>query len=175
MKEKVTAEVAADPRKMYDIDLTYLTARGLWYFVSWKGYPEKSGGVATNIGVHFFDMLTWIFGQEQVQVVALPSSGHCRRLLQAGSRQGAEMVLSVNADYLPRRGGQPPGPNLPPLRWTARRLNFPAGLRLAYPELYRDIGRQRLGLEEARTSIETVHHIRNAEAEGVGGRISSVL
>ena len=48
--------------KIYDIDLTYLTSRGNWYYTSWKGDVSKSGGIATNIGVHFFDMLSWIFG-----------------------------------------------------------------------------------------------------------------
>ena len=50
------------PEKIFDIDLTYITSRGKWYYTSWKGDPSKSGGIATNIGVHFFDMLSWIFG-----------------------------------------------------------------------------------------------------------------
>ena len=48
--------------KVYDIDLSYLTSRGKWYHVSWKGDESKSGGIATNIGIHFFDMLSWVFG-----------------------------------------------------------------------------------------------------------------
>ncbi|MCK5170429.1 MAG: Gfo/Idh/MocA family oxidoreductase, partial [Bacteroidales bacterium] len=60
---KLKEEVEKSPEdKIYDIDLTYLTSRGKWYFISWKGDLTKSGGVATNIGVHFFDMLMWIFG-----------------------------------------------------------------------------------------------------------------
>ena len=55
--------------KVYDIDLTYITSRGNWYFISWKGDEEKSGGVGTNIGVHFFDMLTWIFGGVKQNIV----------------------------------------------------------------------------------------------------------
>ncbi|MEO1253393.1 MAG: Gfo/Idh/MocA family oxidoreductase, partial [Bacteroidota bacterium] len=54
--------IEEDPRKVYDIDLTYLTSRGHWYYTSWKGDMSKSGGIATNIGVHFYDMLSWIFG-----------------------------------------------------------------------------------------------------------------
>ena len=57
--------------KKYDIDLTYITSRGLWYYTSWKGEEKKSGGIATNIGVHFFDMLTWIFGEVQENIVHL--------------------------------------------------------------------------------------------------------
>ena len=55
-------EIEANPGKVYDIDLTYITSRGKWYFKSWKGDVKKSGGIATNIGIHFFDMLLWIFG-----------------------------------------------------------------------------------------------------------------
>ena len=55
--------------KIYDIDLSYITSRGNWYFFSWKGDSQKSGGVATNIGVHFFDMLTWIFGEVEENIV----------------------------------------------------------------------------------------------------------
>ena len=61
LKEKISKELEKDPSKVYDIDLTYLTSRGKWYFESWKGDESKSGGIASNIGVHFFDMLSWIF------------------------------------------------------------------------------------------------------------------
>ncbi len=62
LRERVQRTLAENPGKVYDIDLTYLTSRGRWYFIAWKGDLSKSGGVATNIGVHFFDMLNWIFG-----------------------------------------------------------------------------------------------------------------
>jgi UDP-N-acetyl-2-amino-2-deoxyglucuronate dehydrogenase len=62
LKEKMDADTSG---KIYDIDLTYITSRGNWYFTSWKAQDEKSGGIATNIGVHFFDMLSWIFGEVQ--------------------------------------------------------------------------------------------------------------
>ncbi|MDD4756511.1 MAG: Gfo/Idh/MocA family oxidoreductase, partial [Prolixibacteraceae bacterium] len=60
-----------DPGKIYDIDLAYITSRGHWYYTSWKGDITKSGGVATNIGIHFFDMLTWIFGEIRENIVHL--------------------------------------------------------------------------------------------------------
>ena len=53
----------------YDVDLAYITSRGKWYFISWKGDVQKSGGIATNIGIHFFDMLIWIFGSVQKNIV----------------------------------------------------------------------------------------------------------
>ncbi len=57
LKEKISKELEKNPNRIYDLDLTYLTSRGKWYFVSWKGDEAKSGGIASNIGVHFFDML----------------------------------------------------------------------------------------------------------------------
>jgi UDP-N-acetyl-2-amino-2-deoxyglucuronate dehydrogenase len=62
LKQRVMRELRQNPDKIFDIDLTYITSRGRWYFISWKGDNAKSGGVATNIGVHFYDMLLWIFG-----------------------------------------------------------------------------------------------------------------
>ena len=76
-------EIEAAPKdKVFDIDLTYLTSRGRWYNISWKGDISKSGGVATNIGVHFFDMLTWIFGgvKENVVNVLEQNKGHTVQL-----------------------------------------------------------------------------------------------
>jgi len=74
LKEKVQKELQEDPNKIYDIDLTYLTSRGKWYFISWKGDQAKSGGIASNIGVHFYDMLSWIFGDVEENVVHLKTS-----------------------------------------------------------------------------------------------------
>src|SRR5205809_946249 len=66
LKEKV---LNSDPSKIFDIDLTYITSRGKWYYTSWKGDIIKSGGIATNIGIHFFDMLLWIFGKVTKNIV----------------------------------------------------------------------------------------------------------
>ena len=74
LKERITRELKENPDKVYDIDLTYLTSRGKWYFVSWKGDESKSGGIASNIGVHFFDMLCWIFGAVEENVCPFKNS-----------------------------------------------------------------------------------------------------
>ena len=66
LKKKVEK---APPNKIFDVDLTYITSRGLWYYASWKGKEEKSGGIATNIGVHFYDMLSWVFGDLKQNIV----------------------------------------------------------------------------------------------------------
>jgi UDP-N-acetyl-2-amino-2-deoxyglucuronate dehydrogenase len=100
LKEKVTKELKENPNKIYDIDLTYLTSRGKWYFVSWKGDMEKSGGVASNIGVHFYDMLCWLFGDVEENIVHLKTpdaNAGSFRLKNANVR----WFLSVNYDYIP--------------------------------------------------------------------------
>ena len=97
LKEKVDK---GDPGKIYDVDLTYITSRGHWYYTSWKGDVAKSGGVATNIGVHFFDMLTWIFGDVKEQTVHLHEHDRAAGLLVLEKAQ-VRWFLSNNADTLP--------------------------------------------------------------------------
>jgi UDP-N-acetyl-2-amino-2-deoxyglucuronate dehydrogenase len=80
---KLKETIAAGPKdKIYDVDLTYITSRGHWYYMSWKGDDSKSGGIATNIGIHFFDMLIWIFGAVQESTVNYYSSNKAGGFLQ---------------------------------------------------------------------------------------------
>ena len=100
LKNKISKELLQNPDRIYDVDLTYLTSRGKWYFISWKGDEDKSGGVATNIGVHFFDMLSWIFGPIEENIVHLKqpdANAGYMRLKNANVR----WFLSVNYDYIP--------------------------------------------------------------------------
>jgi len=100
LKEKVQKELEKNPNKIYDIDLTYLTSRGKWYFVSWKGDEDKSGGIASNIGVHFYDMLSWIFGEVKENIVHLKQSDANAGLLRL-KNANVRWFLSVNYDYIP--------------------------------------------------------------------------
>ncbi|MGW8316995.1 MAG: Gfo/Idh/MocA family oxidoreductase, partial [Bacteroidales bacterium] len=92
LREKVS-QAPAD--HLYDIDLTYITSRGNWYHYSWKGDTEKSGGVATNIGVHFFDMLIWIFGDVKVNVVHLLNKNKAAGYLEL-ERARVRWFLSID-------------------------------------------------------------------------------
>ena len=169
LKEKVAAAVAADPRKMYDIDLTYLTSRGRWYFVSWKGQPEKSGGVATNIGVHFFDMLTWIFGPVQVQVVHLHRPDTAAGYIKLDHAR-VRWFLSVNSDYLPEEVLRRQARTYRSITVDGQEIEFSGGFADLHTRSYEEIlAGKGFGLEDARRSIETVHHIRNAEVRGLVG------
>ncbi|MBQ1647389.1 MAG: Gfo/Idh/MocA family oxidoreductase, partial [Bacteroidales bacterium] len=87
--------------KIHDIDLTYITSRGKWYYASWKGDIHKSGGVATNIGVHFYDMLQWIFGPVEENIVHLSSFDRVAGYLGL-KRARVRYFLSINQDCLPK-------------------------------------------------------------------------
>src|SRR5690606_8815237 len=97
LKNKIDS---GDPNKIYDVDLSYITSRGHWYYTSWKGDVTKSGGVATNIGVHFYDMLTWIFGDVKKNVVHLHTHDRAAGYFEL-ERARVRWFLSINADTLP--------------------------------------------------------------------------
>lgn len=86
--------------KVYEVDLTYITSRGSWYHSSWKGDVSKSGGIATNIGIHFFDMLMWVFGEVKNQEVKKHTSDHAAGFLQL-QQANVNWFLSINYDHIP--------------------------------------------------------------------------
>src|SRR5512136_3070084 len=86
--------------KVYDIDLTYITSRGNWYNISWKGDIQKSGGVATNIGVHFFDVLTWIFGSPKTNIVHLSQKDKAAGYLELDNAR-IRWLLSLDSRDIP--------------------------------------------------------------------------
>src|ERR1043165_564924 len=85
--------------KIFEFDLTYITSRGNWYFTSWKGDTSKSGGIATNIGIHFFDMLSWIFGETKSNVVHVHTHDRAAGYLEF-TRAKVRWFLSINANTL---------------------------------------------------------------------------
>ena len=86
--------------KIYDVDLTYLTSRGNWYYTSWKGDESKSGGIASNIGIHFFDMLSWVFGDLKTNLVHLHTHDRAAGYLEF-EKARVRWFLSINYDVLP--------------------------------------------------------------------------
>jgi UDP-N-acetyl-2-amino-2-deoxyglucuronate dehydrogenase len=169
LRKKVAAEIAADPTRTYDIDLTYLTSRGRWYFVSWKGYPEKSGGIATNIGIHFFDMLSWIFGPVKENIVHVHQPDTAAGYLEL-THARVRWFLSVNADYLPEEALKRNMRTFRSITVDGKEIEFSGGFTdlhtLSYEQILNGRG---FGLQEARSSIETVYHIRRAEPRGLTG------
>ena len=169
LKEKVELELKKNPNKVYDIDLTYLTSRGKWYFVSWKGDESKSGGIASNIGVHFFDMLSWIFGEVQENIVHIKrddvNAGNMR-LKNANVR----WFLSVNFDYIPNQIKSKGLTTYRSIKVDNEEIEFSGGFKDLHTRSYEEILKGNgFGLDESYVSINTVSTIRNLEPIGLKG------
>jgi UDP-N-acetyl-2-amino-2-deoxyglucuronate dehydrogenase len=158
LKEKIAAEPKG---KKHHIELDYITARGHWYFASWKGDIQKSGGIATNIGVHFFDMLMWIFGEVSQHVVNEHSAETASGTLEL-EKASVKWRLSIDVNSLP-----------PEIKATGKRtyrilnidgesFEFSDGFSELHTKSYAEILAGRgFPLNETRRSIELVHQIRN--------------
>ncbi len=147
--------------KRYNIDLTYMTSRGNWYYISWKGEESKSGGIATNIGVHFFDMLLWVFGPVKSQKVELLASDRASGILEL-ERADVRWDLSINADHLPNEIKLKGKRTYRKLSMEGEEIEFSDGFTDLHTRSYQEILNGRgFGIETARPSIELVHAIRN--------------
>ena len=166
LRDKV-ASAPAD--KVFDVDLTYLTSRGRWYHVSWKGDEHKSGGIATNIGVHFYDMLGWVFGALKNSVVHLHEADVASGYLEF-ERARVRWFLSINADYLPKQAIDAGKRTYRAILIDGEELEFSEGFTDLHTISYRDIlDGGGFGLTEARSCIETVFQIRQSIPVGLTG------
>lgn len=159
MRNKVLAGPAD---KVYDVDLNYITSRGSWYHYSWKGDVSKSGGIATNIGIHFFDMLIWIFGSvkqiKDTQVNEDSASGFLEL-----ERARVNWSLSINYDHLPESVKASQKRTFRTLNIDGEEVEFSDGFTELHTASYRNIlNGNGFGLEEARPSLELVHQLRSA-------------
>lgn len=161
--------------KIYDLDLTYITSRGRWYYMSWKGDVEKSGGVATNIGVHFFDMITYIFGKVDHMELHVSEPTTASGYLET-SRARVRWFLSLDADYIPiklRAGGQR---TYRSITIEGEEIEFSGGFTDLHTQTYEEILKGNgYGPEDARSSIQIVHNIRNSKPIGLRGELHPIL
>ena len=172
LKEKVKN---AKKDKKFEVDLTYLTSRGHWYFTSWKGDHSKSGGIATNIGVHFYDMLSWIFGDVQENVVHIHEKDRAAGYLEFENAR-VRWFLSINSDYLPKGVKEKGQTTFRSITINGEELEFSGGFTDLHTMVYKDILKGKgYGLEAARTAIEIVHDIRNATPVGLKGEYHPFL
>lgn len=164
LREKVQAS-----DKVHSVDLTYITSRGRWYHASWKGDVAKSGGVATNIGVHFFDMLSFVFGPLQAQTANLRDDNRAGGVLQY-EKANVRWFLSVDSDDLPDhvKGKQT---TYRSITVDGEEVEFSGGFTdlhtLSYQEILAGRG---YGLEDVRASIEVVSAFRSAPLVPSGER-----
>ena len=155
--------------KIYDIDLVYITSRGKWYHYSWKGEIQKSGGIATNIGVHFFDMLTWIFGDVKSVVVNLSTDSTSAGFLELEHAR-VRWVLSIDWNLLPEKIKEKGQRTYRSINVENEEIEFSDGFTDLHTESYRHILTGRgFGLEDSRKSIQTVYDIRNSIPVGLKG------
>ena len=169
LKERITRELKENPDKVYDIDLTYLTSRGKWYFVSWKGDESKSGGIASNIGVHFFDMLCWIFGAVEENIVHLKTADTNAGFLKL-KNANVKWFLSVNYNYIPDEIKNKGLTTFRSIKVDSDDIEFSGGFTELHTRSYEEIIKGNgFGLDEAYGSIEMVSHIRNSQPLGLVG------
>ncbi|MBP1644611.1 MAG: Oxidoreductase Domain-Containing Protein [Bacteroidetes bacterium] len=155
--------------KIYDVDLTYITSRGTWYYTSWKGFTEKSGGVATNIGVHFYDMLSWIFGPIKQNTVHIYQHDRVGGFLQF-ERARVRYFMSINADTLPQECKENGKRTYRKIEMEGTEIEFSEGFTELHTLSYKNIlAGNGFGLEDARNCIQIVHDIRNATPVGLKG------
>lgn len=161
LKEKIDS---GDPSKIYEVDLGYFTSRGKWYHASWKGFEEKSGGIATNIGVHFFDMLGFLFGK-CVGSVLHYRSADCSSGYLEFDRARVRWVLSINRDHLPAQ--TPEGQfTYRSITVDGEEVEFSGGFTDLHTVSYEHILANRgFGIEDVRPAIEIVSGLRSAEIE----------
>ncbi len=151
------------PREKYDVVLTYITRRGQWYHTSWKGDEEKSGGLAMNIGIHFFDLLIWLFGQPEASDVHLAQPDKMAGVLEL-ERARVRWYLSVDVNDLPESSRAAGKFALRSLTMNGQEIEFSEGFGDLHTRIYeRVLAGQGFGIEDARPSIELVYGIRHAD------------
>lgn len=152
---------AAPADKIFDVDLTYITSRGKWYHHSWKGDESKSGGIATNIGIHFFDMLLWVFGERKEMTVDSYEDDKASGVLKL-KRANVKWMLSINENNLPDEVKAKGKRTYRSLTMNGKEIEFSDGFTELHTNSYKEILADRgFSLSDARPSIELAYQIRN--------------
>jgi len=153
------------PRERADVCLTYITRRGRWYDASWKGNREKSGGVALNIGIHFFDLLLWLFGAAEESHLHLSQPRRMAGLLRL-ERADVRWFLSTDADDLPNEVRRQGGYAHRSMTYDGQEIEFSSGFQDLHTRVYEEILAGRgTGIHDARPSIELAHAINTSSTE----------
>jgi len=161
--------------KVYDIDLSYITSRGNWYYISWKGDIQKSGGVATNIGIHFFDMLGWIFGDTTKIIVHVSKPNKAAGYLELENAR-VRWFLSIDYNDLPETVKKSGKRTFRSITVEGEEIEFSEGFGDLHTTSYREIiGGGGFGLSDARQSVITAFTIRNSNPVGLVGDYHPML
>lgn len=161
--------------KVFDLDLTYITSRGNWYFNSWKGDIDESGGIGTNIGIHFFDMLIWIFGSVRQNIVHLIEEDSAAGMLHL-QKARVRWFLSVNYNNLPEEVKKQNKRTYRTIIMDGNEIEFSEGFGDLHTRSYEEILRGNgFGLADALPSIQLAHDIRVAKPVGTTGDYHPLL
>lgn len=173
LREKTAAASAS--AKKFDVDLTYITSRGNWYLESWKGDTDKSGGIATNIGVHFFDMLHFLFGNLQANTVHFTSDTKAGGYLEY-ERARVRWFLSIDANDVPAAELARGQRTYRSITVSGEEIEFSGGFADLHTRSYEEILAGRgFGLQENRVAIEAVSAIRTSPVIGLTGDYHPLL
>ena len=155
--------------KRYNLDLTYITSRGKWYYRSWKGVTEKSGGIATNIGIHFFDLLTWIFGEPKLNRVHILEPDKAAGFLEL-EKADIRWFLSLDYNDIPDTLKEQGKRTYRSLTLEGEEIEFSDGFTDLHTESYKQIiDGKGFGLIDAKHCVSIVHEIRNSKPIGIKG------
>ncbi|MGQ8337283.1 Gfo/Idh/MocA family oxidoreductase [Sunxiuqinia sp. A32] len=172
LREKI---LNAPKDKIYDVDLTYITSRGKWYFKSWKGDVKKSGGIATNIGIHFFDMLSWIFGEARQSKVHLFEKDKAAGFLQL-KNANVRWYLSLDYNDIPNEAKGNGMRTYRSINIENEEIEFSGGFTDLHTQTYQNIlSVNGFGIEEAKPCILLTHEIRNSKPLGKIGDFHPLL
>lgn len=164
LKEKLQKEKSSSKK---EIILTYITSRGLWYLISWKGQVEKSGGLATNIGIHFFDLLLWLFGKVEGSEVHLATPTRTAGYMELENAR-VKWFLSIEKKDLPEECKSKGRTTFRSITIDGHEVEFSEGFTDLHTIVYREtLAGRGFGLDDARPSVVLAHDIRNAKIIGV--------
>ncbi len=146
----------------FNVELTYITGRGRWYYVSWKGNEEYSGGVATNIGIHFFDLLIWLFGNVKETLIF-----HREEQTVSGymslEKADVKWFLSLNPRFIPEDVKKEGRNTFRSIKVDNKEIEFSEGFNNLHTRVYEEVLEKKgLGIEDSRKSIEVVYKIRKS-------------
>ena len=168
-------EIEASGSKIHEIDLSYITTRGKWYSKSWKGDISKSGGIATNIGIHFFDMITWIFGGVKENTVHFYGPDKAAGFLQL-EKARVRWFLSLDYNDLPPQATTKGMRTYRSITVDGREIEFSGGFTDLHTVTYQNIlNGNGFGIDDARESIELTDFVRNAKPVGLVGDVHPLL
>lgn len=166
LKEKIASQ---SNEKIHDIDLTYITSRGNWYYASWKGSLEKSGGICSNIGIHFFDMLIWIFGDVVKNTVHLMEHDRASGVLQL-KNANIRWFLSINEQVLPESAKKNGKRTFREITIDSEKFEFSDGFTDLHTLSYKNIlSGNGFNVSETLKSLELAYNLRHTKPEALTG------